>query len=191
MNYPEDIFPDHILMVAPLPFPMVNVPEYLNYLADDRPDVLTAALSYADHDDLGGLLVLRHWSRGRVTDMQALADIAEHPQTDFWIALAVLLRLYPDEASAGAIKSLALRLVESINADALPMRYSSTPIISTRGLELYALIVEGQPELAISDEMAAKAVAHATWLERKRPADARFALFNGGPMWAANRGDGE
>jgi len=189
MNYPEDTFPDHILMVAPLPFPMVNVPEYLNYLADDRPDVLTAALAYADHDDLAGFLVLRHWSRGRVTDMQALADIADHPECDFWVAMAVLLRLYPDAASAEAIKSLALRLVDGINADTYPMRYSATPIISTRGLELYARIVADDPALAISAEITKKAQSHATWLMRKRPADARFAMFNGGPVWAANQGD--
>lgn len=191
MNMPEDIFPDHILIAVPLPFPMVDVPEYLNHLADTRPDVLTAALPYADHDDLAGLVLLRHWSPRRVTDMQALADIADHEQSDFWLALAVLLRLYPDEGAADTIKSLALRLVEAINAGTYPMRYSATPIISTRGLELYARIIADTPRLAISDEVAAKARAHAHWLMRKRPADARFAMFNGGMVWAANRGDGE
>ena len=77
-------------------------------------------------------------------------------------------------------------LVARINAGTWRMRYSETPIVSPRGVELYSKLSEGRPELSLSEETMSRALAHAAWLARGQKTATRFAMFNGAPIWAAN-----
>lgn len=186
MRRPESIFPAHILSAAPARDNCNCVAAYLNALLDERPDLLTAALPWAAHEDLADFVLTRRWTRGRTADLQALADIAEHPECDFWLALAILLRAFPDTQADLTIIALAEYLVARINDGDMRMRHSDTPVISPRGLELYVRLSADRPALQIGPDIVARARAHAAWLGRKRGAAPRVAMFNGAPIWAAN-----
>lgn len=189
MNNPIDIFPSHILAAQPAIGQSQSAAQYLNYLLEERPDLHSAALPWVGHDDLAELMLERHWSRIKATDLQALVDISEHSECDFWISLAILLRLFPDAHAEPPVMSLAHRLIDRINSHSYVMRHSHTPIISLQGLGLYAKIVENQPSLRLSDEIDSKARAHVKWLARTRTSAPRYAMFNGSPIWAANKAD--
>lgn len=189
MNNLHDIFPQYILDAAPVPDHANSMADYLNHLADQRPDLHGAALPWATHHDLVELILMRHWSRIRKSDLQALVDIAEHDECDFWVSLAILLRLFPDADAPEAVTALAQRIINRMNADALPLRFSETPIISNRSLELYERVVENIPALQISAFMSDKARAHADWVKRGRASRPQYAMFGGMPIWAANHGD--
>lgn len=187
MRQIDDVFPRHLLAAAPAPERCHESADYMDHLLDERPDLLSAALPYANHDELAELVMTRLWSRTRVTDLQGLADIAEHEECDFWIALAILLRVFPDPQSDHALVALAEFLIDRINSGILRLRYSDTPIISPRGVELYAKLAEGRPELALSTQVMHQAMTHAQWLERGQATAPRYAMFNGTPIRAANR----
>lgn len=182
-------FPQRILDAAPAPQRCYEAVDYLDHLLDERADLFSAAVPHATHENLAELVITRLWSRTRTADLQALAEIAEHPETDFWIGLAILLRVFPDPQSDPALVALAARLVARINAGTWRMRHSETPIISPRGLELYGRLSENRPDLSLTEEAIARAQSHAAWLERGRKAAPRFAMFNGNPVWAANHTD--
>ena len=94
--------------------------------------------------------------------------------------------IFPDPQSDPALIALATHLVDRINAGTWRMRYSETPIVSPRGVELYSKLSEGRPELSLSEETMSRALAHAAWLARGQKTATRFAMFNGAPIWAAN-----
>ena len=189
MTQIQDQFPHRILEAAPAPRRCYEAVDYLDHLLDERPDLFSAALPYAGHEDLAELVVTRLWSRARSADLQALAAIAEHPDCDVWIGLAILLRIFPDPRSDPALIALADSLVMKMNTGIWSLRYSATPVISLRGLELYAKLSANRPELALSSEVVAAAAAHAAWLDRGRRAAPRYAMFDGRPIWAANQTD--
>jgi hypothetical protein len=186
MRHIDDVFPQHLLNAAPAPRRCHETADYLDHLLDERPDLHGAALPYANHDELAELVMTRLWNRTRATDLEALADISSHEECDFWIALAILLRVFPDPQSDPALIALATHLVDRINAGTWRMRYSETPIVSPRGVELYSKLSEGRPELSLSEETMSRALAHAAWLARGQKTATRFAMFNGAPIWAAN-----
>ncbi|WP_136636881.1 hypothetical protein [Pseudooceanicola onchidii] len=189
MTLLTDQFPARILDAAPAPRRCYEAVDYLDHLLDERPDLFSAAVPFAGHEDLAELVMTRLWSRSRTADLQALAEIAEHPETDFWVGFAILLRVFPDPTSAPALVTLAARIVARINSGTWRLQHSVTPIISTRGLELYARLSENRPDLRLTDEAIARAEAHAAWLERGRKATPRYTTFNGTPIWAANTSD--
>ncbi|EAQ04078.1 hypothetical protein OB2597_08049 [Pseudooceanicola batsensis HTCC2597] len=183
----ETTFPAHVLKAAPAPETCAGPADYLSHLLDQRPDLCAAALPYAGHEDLAELVTGRMWSRDSGDDLRALGCISDHPECDFWVALAILLRIFPAPGAAPEHTALAVTLVDSINAGRRPMRHSATPVITTEGLRLYESLTEGRDALRISTAIAEKARAHAAWLDRGRRADARYAMFAGTPIWAANQ----
>ncbi|SEJ79306.1 hypothetical protein SAMN05421762_0983 [Pseudooceanicola nitratireducens] len=189
MTQLASLFPAHILAAAPVPARIIDASDYLDYLLDERPDLHSAALPHARHADLADLILRRHWSNAKTTDMQALLDIADHPECDFWMSLAILLRIFPDAQAAPSVTTLARRLVTRMNSGACLLRHSDTPLISPRGLQLYARVAEDQPDLQLLPEIEDRALRHARWLSRRQANAPRYAMFNGAPIWAANMPD--
>ena len=182
-------FPQHILAAAPAPDRCGCPAEYLDHVLDACPDRFAEALPFASHDNLAELVMIRRWTRARAEDRQAFHDISVHPETDFWIVLAIMLRAFPAPGSGPAEHKLADHLIRLINDGSLRMRYSETPIISTRSIEIYNEMARTYPGMQIEKDIVRAAERHAAWLARGNKQDSRFALFDGMPIFAVNRAD--
>lgn len=189
MDILDETFPSHILAEAPPPDRCACPAEYLDHLLDDKPRLFFQALPHVSHRNLAELVMIRRWSRGRNPDRKAFYDIAAHPECDFWIVLAILVRVFPAPASGPAIQELARHMVDLANSGTLRLRYSDTPVVSTRCLTIYAELSAAHPDLQIAPEVAAAAEAHAAWLTRSRQRGQRMAMFDGMPIWAVNQAD--
>lgn len=182
-------FPQHILAAAPAPDRCGCPAEYLDHILDVHPEMLAEALPFASHDNLAELVMIRRWLRDRTEDRQAFHDISVHPEADFWVVLAILLRAFPSPGADKAERQLSEHLIALINGGGLRLRYSETPVISTRSIEIYVEMTRDMPELQMRSDVVRAAERHAAWLARGHKQDSRFALFDGMPIFAVNRAD--
>lgn len=187
----QDLLPQHILQAAPLPDRCFSLGDYLDHLMDEVPELVRPVLPHAGHEDLAELVMTRMWRRDKVWDRQTLADVADHPECDTWIGLSILLRMYPGETCGPEVHDLVASVTRRINDGTYPLRYSETPVICARSLEIHAMLSKHHPHLRLTPEAIRKARIHAEWIERGRAPGRGYAMFDGRPILAANLFDPE
>lgn len=189
MTMLHDLLPQPLLTAAPVPERCYSLADYMDHLLDAQPELFSATLPFAGHDDLAELVLMRMWTRGRVWDRQALNEIADHPDCDFWIVLSILLRVFPAPNSGPEVREMTAALVRRMAAGEWRMRHSDTPVICDRSVDIYTDLTRNQPEFSLPDALANKARAHAAWVERGRVPGRGFAMFEGRAVFAANTSD--